>query len=118
MRLNYQSPEALAPVIEAMLFASDEPIPAQDLRSLILGEEIEARVPVEAENTPETSEPLPFPVLTSPDEIPVAAGSESMPEIESNGAPKKRARRKQQIELSTVHAAVALLNENYDGSGR
>ncbi len=36
--MTYTS-ESIAPIIEALLFASDEPLSAQELRALILGEE-------------------------------------------------------------------------------
>lgn len=45
MRLDYTSPESLAPVIEALIFASDEPLSLNELRSLILGEREEKIAP-------------------------------------------------------------------------
>ncbi len=39
VKLDYQDISSLAPVIEALIFASDEPLSASDLRSLIVGEE-------------------------------------------------------------------------------
>lgn len=55
MALDYNSAESLAPVIEALLFASDEPLSAQSLRMLVLGEEIE-RTSIEDEE-PKEEEP-------------------------------------------------------------
>ena len=45
MRLDYTSPESLAPVVEALIFASDEPLSLNELRSLILGEREEKIAP-------------------------------------------------------------------------
>lgn len=45
MRLDYTSPESLAPVVEALIFASDEPLSLNELRSLILGEREEKVAP-------------------------------------------------------------------------
>lgn len=39
MRLDYDSPESIAPATEALIFASDDPLSAAELRSLLLGEE-------------------------------------------------------------------------------
>ena len=40
MRLDYTNPESLLAIVEALVFATDEPLSAQDIRSLILDEQI------------------------------------------------------------------------------
>jgi len=114
MRLDYQSPEALAPVIEALLFASDEPLSAQELRSLILGEEFE--LPMKELATPEAeAEATALPPVGLEAEIEVAAGpGDAPPEI----VPEKKRKRKQLIELPVIHSAVELLNGQYEGTTR
>lgn len=121
MRLDYQSAESLAPVIEALLFASDEPLSADDLRSLILGEEIQRaeHVPLaeatsdQATDGVEASAEPALAVALMNDELPVASGPGSATASE----PRKR-KKKQLIELPTIHAAVELLNEAYESSTR
>jgi segregation and condensation protein B len=114
MRLDYQSPEALAPVIEALLFASDEPLSGQELRSLILGEEMEQAKQVELPVAEEPEAPAIAPVGLEP-EIIVAAGPGDAP-AEMVG--EKKRKRKQLIELPTIHSAVELLNGQYEGTTR
>jgi segregation and condensation protein B len=129
MRLDYQSPESLAPIIEALLFASDESLPAQTLRSLILGEEVakqddrssddrssqEASPNGDAVNgdVPELEAATGAPIL---DDISVAAGPEDVP-VETP-SPEKKRKKKQLIELVTIHVAVQHLNAIYEESGR
>src|SRR6185312_16699472 len=123
MRIDYNSPEALAPVVEALLFASDEPLSAQLLRSIILGEEV---VKTSIEN-PESTETV------AESELPEQATSgeesseetdghapDSSEELIEDGSPKKKARRKRKspIELPTLHASVELLNGHYEASDR
>jgi len=118
MRLDYNSPEALSPVIEALLFASDEPLSAQELRALILGEE----TPIIAE--PEIVESATAELTLAPEaeiefnsEIEVASGpGDNPPEIP--GAAEKKRKRKQLLELSVIHSAVELLNASYEASDR
>jgi segregation and condensation protein B len=114
MRLDYQSPEALAPIIEALLFASDEPLSAQELRSLILGEEFE--LPMKELAAPEVeAEATSLPPVGIEAGIEVAAGpGDAPPEI----VPEKKRKRKQLIELPVIHSAVELLNGQYEGTTR
>jgi segregation and condensation protein B len=160
MRLDYQSPEALAPVIEALLFASDEPLPANTLRSLILGEEI-AKLEA-AQETPEAAAPVEqianaitdgqaatgdVATETSDEGAEVDQAShrtmdptqpsktESDGVIEQNTASaaieigpdhipvgvvpsEKKRKKKQLIELVTIHVAVQHLNSLYDQQER
>lgn len=123
MRLDYQSAESLAPVVEALLFASDEPLSADDLRAIILGEELQRadpELPLEAAASDDALDlpPAPEPTLAASsvnEEVPMAAGP---PEGMPVRAPEKKRRKKQLIELPTVHEAVQKLNEQYDASGR
>jgi len=119
--MRYQSAESVAPIVEALLFASDEPLSAQELRALILGEEIqmEDRSPTvedrssASEDAPkeESSDDLPF--ALNP-EIAVAAGP-----TETVAAPgEKKRRKKSPMELSIVHEAVQLLNDGYESTAR
>jgi segregation and condensation protein B len=107
MRLDYQSAESLAPVIEALLFASDEPLSADDLRAIILGEELNRPEEMVAEVAAEADPALAMSAVN--DGAPVAAGPAS--------EPKKR-KKKQLIELPTIHAGVELLNQQYEGTTR
>ncbi|SRR5579883_433870 len=130
MRLDYQSPEALAPIIEALLFASEEPLSAQELRAIILGEEAPVAEQTPAIPTPiqtellaeQTAEPT-APFALTP-EIDVAVGpGDSLAQPEANGEdetsqPEKKKRKKQLLELSVIHSAVELLNGTYEASGR
>ncbi len=123
MRLDYQSAESLAPVVEALLFASDEPLSADDLRAIILGEElqrVDPELPLEAATSDDALDlpPTPEPTLAASsvnEEVPMAAGP---PEGMPVRAPEKKRRKKQLIELPTLHEAVQKLNEQYDASGR
>jgi segregation and condensation protein B len=110
MRLDYNSSEALAPVIEALLFASDEPLSAQDLRSLILGEEpVKTAVEQEAAVAEPIEEPqAEFGSIQDSDQTTSADG-----EVAAQAAPAKTRKRKQPIELPVVHQAIELLNETY-----
>ena len=40
MRLDYTNPESLTNIVEALIFATDEPLSALEIRSLILDEQI------------------------------------------------------------------------------
>jgi segregation and condensation protein B len=123
MRLDYQSAESLAPVVEALLFASDEPLSADDLRAIILGEELqraEPELPLEAAASDDALDlpPSPEPTLAASslnDDAPVAAGP---PDGTPGRAPERKRRKKQLIELPALHEAIKLLNEQYDASGR
>ncbi len=116
--MRYQSAETVAPIVEALLFASEEPLSAQELRALILGEEIPLEptplpkaAPLLAELIPreEGAEEPPF--VLDP-EIEVAAGP-----MEPAPAEKPR-RRKPLLELSIIHDAVRILNDAYESMGR
>ncbi|HET6401611.1 MAG TPA: SMC-Scp complex subunit ScpB [Candidatus Kapabacteria bacterium] len=114
--MRYQSAESVAPIIEALLFASDEPLSAQELRALILGEE----APDPSLRNPESLEEPPF--ALNP-EIEVAVGPEELapdngaPSV--NGAPsEKKRKRKPLLELSIIHEAVQILNDAYEATGR
>ena len=120
MRLDYRSPEALAPVVEALLFASDEALPAAALRSLILGEE-----QPKTEITDDAPAEVPEAAATNEEAAisePVADGSteaseENLPTIQ--GAPTEKKRKKRQlIELVTLHVAVQHLNSLYEEQSR
>ncbi|HWF44654.1 MAG TPA: SMC-Scp complex subunit ScpB [Candidatus Kapabacteria bacterium] len=125
MRLDYQSPESLAPVIEALLFASDEALPAQTLRALILGEEIIKQEEPATTNgassngASDLSEPMQeiLDINNSPiEDMPVAVGPGDAP-IEAS-IPEKKRKKKQLIELVTIHVAVQHLNATYEQQER
>jgi segregation and condensation protein B len=118
MRLDYNSADSLSPVIEALLFAGDEPLSAQSLRMLILGEEIsktsveeEVAVATEASETPEA-----IPAEPNTDET----VDDSPENIAENGASvkKPRKKRKSPIELSLIYECIEKLNQEYEATGR
>jgi segregation and condensation protein B len=121
MRLDYQSPESLAPVLEALLFASDEALSAQTLRALILGEEVikqEEPATTNGASSNGASE-LPEPMQEALDinnspmeDMPIAAGPGDIP-IEVS-TPEKKRKKKLLIELVTIHVAVQHLNAIYE----
>jgi segregation and condensation protein B len=110
--MTYTS-ESLAPIIEALLFASDEPLSAQELRALVLGEElIEDEKPAPIVEAQLGLAETPFSLTPDMD---VAAGpGEPQPEA----VPEKKRKKRQLIELPIIHEAVELLNANYESSGR
>jgi segregation and condensation protein B len=121
--MTYSS-ESLAPIIEALLFASDEPLSAQELRALVLGEEFipeEKQAPIvepqlgveEASSAIETSPTNDTPFVLNP-EMDIAAGP-GEPTVEI--APEKEKKR-QLIELPLIHEAVELLNASYEEGNR
>jgi segregation and condensation protein B len=126
MRVDYNSPEALAPVIEALVFASDEPLSAAELRALILGEE---QPKTDVNDDAPAAVSAPTAAIEGPDEVSKNGEqlsgesaetvseetvSEEAVAIEATmNAPKKIRKRKQLIELPTIHSAVELLNEEY-----
>jgi segregation and condensation protein B len=115
MSLDYNSPEALAPVIEALLFASDEPLSAQTLRLLILGEEV-PRTDVNEESTEVQSAGELAESLT-------ADGAEStengeVEQAESTKKPRQARKKKQLIELTTIYAAIEQLNAQLEETVR
>ncbi len=115
MSLDYNSSEALAPVIEALLFASDEPLPAQTLRLLILGEEVPktdvnddavADANADVQDAAELAESL--------------TGEEAgeVEQAESTKKPRQARKKKQLIELTTIYAAVEQLNAELEETTR
>jgi segregation and condensation protein B len=116
--MTYTS-ESLAPIIEALLFASDEPLSAQELRALVLGEEFipeEKSAPV-IEPKLGLDETVPTndsPFALNP-EMDVAVGPGEQP---AEAAPEKKRKKRQLIELPLIHEAVELLNVNYEETGR
>ncbi len=123
--MTYTS-ESLAPIIEALLFASDEPLSAQELRALVLGEEFipeEKTAPVIEDQLgiDESAQPIePLPFALNP-ELNVAAGPDEPPGTEAPAMvapPEKKRKKRQLIELPLIHDAVELLNANYEETGR
>ncbi len=118
--MTYTS-ESLAPIIEALLFASDEPLSAQELRALILGEEfIPEEISSPAIEAQLLIEQTPF-ALTP--EMDVAAGpDEPQPDAPPATAPQpekeKKRKKRQLIELPVIHEAVELLNASYETNNR
>ncbi len=116
--MRNQSAEHIAPTIEALLFASDEPLSAQELRALILGEELAEEKPSSHEEHPAEEHPAEEHPFALTPEIEVAAGP-AEPPIEAPDEPQAKKRRKKPLlELSIIHEAVQLLNDQYEGSGR
>ncbi len=117
---DYQSPESLAPILEALIFASDEPLSAQELRALVLGEDFEKeKVNATLESQMAIEEP---PIGLNP-EINVASGPTDAPngtesETATEATSEKKRRRKQLLELSVIHNAIELLNAAYEADGR
>ncbi len=119
------TPESLAPIIEALLFASDEPLSVQELRALVLGEEFipeEKPAPVVEDQLglDETSPLMETPFALNP-EMDVAAGPAEPPTeafAEPAPVPEKKRKKRQLIELPLIHDAVELLNASYEASGR
>lgn len=111
MSLDYNSPDSLAPIIEALLFASDEPLSAQTLRLLILGEEVpktdvndDAPAATDTQDASELAESL-------------TSETTEVEEAESTKKPKQR-KKKQLIELPTIHSAVEQLNAQLEETAR
>jgi segregation and condensation protein B len=119
------TPESLAPIIEALLFASDEPLSAQELRALVLGEEFipeEKPAPVVEDQLglDETTSGVEPPFALNP-EMDVAVGPAEPPAeafAEPAPVPEKKRKKRQLIELPLIHDAVELLNASYEESGR
>jgi segregation and condensation protein B len=115
MSLDYNSSEALAPVIEALLFASDEPLSAQTLRLLILGEEV-PKTDVNEDAPAEASADI-----QDASELAESLTSEETLEVEqaeSTKKPRKARAKKQLIELPTIHGAVEILNSQLEETTR
>ena len=120
--MRYQSAESVVPIIEALLFASDEPLSAQELRALILGEEI----PDPALLDPERADEPPF-ALNPEIEVAVGPGEfapengtppENSAQSENAALAEKKRKRKPLLELSIIHEAVQILNDAYESTGR
>jgi len=99
MRLEYTNPESLLPAVEALIFATDEPLSAQEIRSLILDEPVAKAA---AEATPD--------IFTEP---PPASGGD----LASGSEPPKK-KKANLLELSVIKEAIQLLNDTYEESGR
>jgi segregation and condensation protein B len=85
MKLDHEDPRSLKPVVEALIFASDEPVSALELRALITGEERPA--------PPSMSD---APLLEAPEE--------------SEQKPKRRSA----LEISVIRESIALLNDDLE----
>ncbi|MEI8133526.1 MAG: SMC-Scp complex subunit ScpB [bacterium] len=96
MRLDYTDPESLVHIVEAIVFATDEPLSAQEIRSLILDEQI-VKTEVGAEATPDA-----------------ALGAELEPT--ATEAPKRK--KANPLEPSIIKDAIRLLNARYEETGR
>jgi segregation and condensation protein B len=127
MRLDYQSSESLAPVIEALLFASDEPLPAQTLRALILGEEAlapQSNGHSESGNGNSATADIDLDAtsISLTDDFPVTSdASEDFPADDAEANParaEKKRKRKQLLELPVVHSAIEALNAFYEEQSR
>ncbi len=114
---DYSSPESLAPILEALIFASDEPLSAQELRSLILGEEFEKeKAPLAIEPSIGIEEP---PIGLNPEiTVAVGPGIEGHSEAPTEAQPEKKRRKKALLELSVIHDAIEHLNACYEAEGR
>jgi segregation and condensation protein B len=149
MRLDYKSPEALSSVVEALLFASDEPLSAITLRAVILGDDLSKIAAEEAELETEIEKEI---ELQSQQETEIVGTSESpddqatevsssndasegsnnalnaAAEAESDqsvseapaglAAPEKKRKKRQLIELVTLHVAIQHLNSLYEQESR
>lgn len=110
MRPDYNSPESLAPIIEALLFASDEPLSAQTIRSLIVGEEV-VRTDVNEEVATEES----VADADAPEgEVEATEGTPA----EADSLKKPKRKKRQLIELPTIHAAIEQLNTQLEETAR
>ncbi len=119
--MTYSS-ESLAPIVEALLFASDEPLSAQELRALVLGEAFIAEEKAAPAIEPQLGiddAPTPF-ALTPEMDVAAGPGEPQSDEPATVAAPEKEKKRKkrQLIELPVIHEAVELLNTSYESSGR
>jgi segregation and condensation protein B len=118
MRPDYNSPEALAPLIEALIFASDEPQSAQSLRSLILGEE-QPKTDVNEDSAQAAGEETQNANDLAEAIVETAEASDNGEAIEAESTKKPKQRKKRQlIELTTIHDAVKLLNAQLEETVR
>ncbi|MEP7234213.1 MAG: SMC-Scp complex subunit ScpB [Ignavibacteriota bacterium] len=99
MRLDYTNPESLLTAVEALIFATDEPLSAQEIRALILDEPVQK---ASAEAPPDIfSEASP------------AAGGE----LDAPAEPAKK-KKANLLDLSVIKEAIRVLNETYEETGR
>ncbi len=100
MRLDYTNPESLLSIVEALVFAADEPLSALEIRSLILDEPV-----IRTDGT----EPTPD-IFT--DAAPASGGE--LPD--ETPAPKKK--KANLLDLTVIKDAIRILNNTYEESGR
>ncbi|HET9135490.1 MAG TPA: SMC-Scp complex subunit ScpB [Candidatus Kapabacteria bacterium] len=93
MRLDYTDPASLKDIIEALIFASDEPLSASDIRSLILDEPIKRVIPAEA-------------------------GSEAASDMFNPPAEEEKKSKKQLLDLTVIREATDLVNAELEETGR
>ncbi len=98
MPLDYKDPQSLKDVVEALIFASDEPLSALDMRSLILDEPMRRATVVSEDET------------AQPDSLTPPTGEPA--------AEEKGSKRKSLLDLDVIRQAVGLLNDSYNESGR
>ena len=103
MRLDYTNPESLLSIIEALIFANDEPLSALEIRALILDEPV---------NRTEAA-PQPTPDVFA-DAAPAAGGEL----LEASSEARKSRKKTNLLELIVIKDAVRLLNGVYGESGR
>src|ERR1043165_9699244 len=94
MRLDYTDPACLKDIVEALIFATDEPLSAQALRSLILDEPMKRIIPTENGEAP-------------------AADMFNPPAEEEQKKSKKTV-----LDLAVIREAVNLLNAELEDTGR
>jgi len=99
MRLDYTNPESLTNIVEALVFATDEPLSALEIRSLILDEPT-----IKAEIQPD--------IFTEP----TAASGGELAGGDGSEPPKRK--KANLLELSVIKDAIRLLNNTYEESGR
>jgi segregation and condensation protein B len=97
MPLDYKDPKSLVDVVEALVFASDEPLSALDIRSLILDEPMRRAIA--------SDEPA-----AEPDSL--------NPPAEDVAVEAKSSKKKSLLDLDVIREAVTLLNAEYDDSER
>lgn len=98
MALDYKDPKGLTDIVESLVFASDEPLSALDIRSLILDEPMRRAV-VSEEETP-----------AEPDSL--------NPPSEDGTTTQKGSKKKTLLDLDIIRQAVGLLNESYESTDR
>jgi segregation and condensation protein B len=93
MRLDYTDPASLKDIIEALIFATDEPLSASDIRSLILDEPIKRVIPAETAGEPASD------MFTPPVE-------------------EEKKSKKQLLDLTVIREATTLLNAELEDTDR